>query len=460
VRLAVIGCGYVGLVTGSCLAEAGHEVVATDNDTARVQTLQAGRLPIHEPGLDKVMESAARAGRLRFTTDCAEAVRAGEAIFICVGTPPLESGEADLSAIDNVARQIAAAARSPKLVIEKSTVPAQTGEQLRRALEVYGRNNGTRLRVASNPEFLREGTAVADFFHPERIVVGVEDAESEEQLRAIYKPFLEGRFHCPVHEPKCPASPAPVFLVTTIASAELIKHASNSFLGLKISYANVIADLCERLGGNVEEVTRAMGLDPRIGPQFLNAGLGFGGFCLPKDIQAFIRLAEQHGVDFGLLREAERVNKKRIEQFVDKVKRALWVVKDKKVGVLGLAFKPHTDDIRFAPAIEVVRRLLAEGAVIRASDPVAMERARSMLGGAEFLQDPYEVARNADALLLLTEWPEYRELDWKRVHAEMARPLVLDGRNMLPPATMQALGFEYHSFGRPGLSANAVLVPS
>lgn len=459
-RLAVIGCGYVGLVTGSCLAEAGHEVVATDNDTARVQTLQAGRLPIHEPGLDKVMESAARAGRLRFTTDCAEAVRAGEAIFICVGTPPLESGEADLSAIDNVARQIAAAARSPKLVIEKSTVPAQTGEQLRRALEVYGRNNGTRLRVASNPEFLREGTAVADFFHPERIVVGVEDGESEEQLRAIYKPFLEGRFHCPVHEPKCPASPAPVFLVTTIASAELIKHASNSFLGLKISYANVIADLCERLGGNVEEVTRAMGLDPRIGPQFLNAGLGFGGFCLPKDIQAFIRLAEQHGVDFGLLREAERVNKKRIEQFVDKVKRALWVVKDKKVGVLGLAFKPHTDDIRFAPAIEVVRRLLAEGAVIRASDPVAIERARSMLGGAEFLQDPYEVARNADALLLLTEWPEYRELDWKRVHAEMARPLVLDGRNMLPPATMQALGFEYHSFGRPGLSANAVLVPS
>jgi UDPglucose 6-dehydrogenase len=460
VRLAVIGCGYVGLVTGSCLAEAGHEVVATDNDTARVQTLQAGRLPIHEPGLDKVMESAARAGRLRFTTDCAEAVRAGEAIFICVGTPPLESGEADLSAIDNVARQIAAAARSPKLVIEKSTVPAQTGEQLRRALEVYGRNNGTRLRVASNPEFLREGTAVADFFHPERIVVGVEDGESEEQLRAIYKPFLEGRFHCPVHEPKCPASPAPVFLVTTIASAELIKHASNSFLGLKISYANVIADLCERLGGNVEEVTRAMGLDPRIGPQFLNAGLGFGGFCLPKDIQAFIRLAEQHGVDFGLLREAERVNKKRIEQFVDKVKRALWVVKDKKVGVLGLTFKPHTDDIRFAPAIEVVRRLLAEGAVIRASDPVAIERARSMLGGAEFLQDPYEVARNADALLLLTEWPEYRELDWKRVHREMARPLVLDGRNMLPPATMQALGFEYHSFGRPGLSANAVLVPS
>src|SRR5207253_2242705 len=249
---------------------------------------------------------------------------------------------ADLSAIDGVARQIAAAARSPKLVIEKSTVPAQTGEQLRHALGVYGRSNGATFRVASNPEFLREGTAVADFFHPDRIVVGVEDAESEGQLREIYKPFLEGRFHCPVHEPKCPAGPAPVFLVTTIASAELIKHASNSFLGLKISYANVIADVCEKLGGNVDEVVEAIGLDPRIGRQFLNAGLGFGGFCLPKDIQAFLYLAQRNGVDFGLLREAEKVNIRRIDQFLEKVRSALWVVKDKQIGVLGLAFKPNT----------------------------------------------------------------------------------------------------------------------
>ena len=288
----------------------------------------------------------------------------------------------------------------------------------------------------------------------------MEDAESEAQLREIYKPFLEGRFHCPVHEPKCPAGPAPVFLVTTIASAELIKHASNSFLGLKISYANLIADLCEKLGGNVEEVTRAVGLDPRIGPHFLNAGLGFGGFCLPKDIQAFIRLAEKHGVESSLLREVEAVNKRRIEQFVEKVRRALWVVKEKTVGVLGLAFKPNTDDIRFAPAIDVVRRLIAEGARLRVSDPVAMERARSVLKGVDFVEDPYEVARGADALLLLTEWREYRELDWKRIHKEMGRPLLLDGRNMLAPAKMKELGFEYHSFGRPDLSANPVLVSS
>src|SRR5689334_713170 len=433
VRLAVIGCGYVGLVTGSCLAEAGHEVIATDNDQVRIGMLNSGQLPIYEPGLDKVMESACAAGRLRFTSDCAEAVRPADAILICVGTPPLESGEADLSAIDNVARQIAAASRSSKLVIEKSTVPAQTGEQLRHALQVYGRSNGATFRVASNPEFLREGTAVGDFFHPDRIVVGVEDPESERQLREIYKPFLEGRFHCPVHESKCPPGPAPVFLVTTIASAELIKHASNSFLGLKISYANLIADLCEKLGGNVEEVTRAMGLDPRIGPHFLNAGLGFGGFCLPKDIQAFIRLAEKNGVDFALLREVEGINKRRIEQFVGKVRRALWVVKEKKIGVLGLAFKPNTDDVRFAPAIEVIRRLISEGATVRASDPEAIERSRLLLPGAEFVEDPYEAARAADALLLLTEWKEYRELDWKRIYREMARPLVLDARNMLSP---------------------------
>lgn len=455
-HLAVIGCGYVGLVTGGCLAEAGHQVVATDNDLARIATLNAGQLPIHEPDLEGVVRDARRAGRLRFTSDCAEAVGAADVIFICVGTPPLESGESDLSAIDNVARQIAAAARSPKLVIEKSTVPAQTGEQLRRALTVYGGNRDL-FRVASNPEFLREGTAVADFFHPYHIVIGVEDGETEKQLREIYRPILEGRFHCPVHRPACPPVAASVFLVTTIASAELIKHASNSFLGLKISYANLIADLCERLGGNVEEVTRAMGLDPRIGPQFLNAGLGFGGFCLPKDIQAFLRLAENNGVDFSLLKEAERVNKRRIDQFLEKVRRALWVVKDKQVGALGLAFKPNTDDIRFAPAIEIVRRLLAEGAVVRASDPVAMERARTVLKDVNFFADPYDVASGAEALLLLTEWDEYKNLDWKRVYASMARPLVLDGRNMLPPEQMAALGFEYHSFGRPELHSTVAV---
>jgi UDPglucose 6-dehydrogenase len=439
----------VGLVSGSCLAEAGHDVIATDNDAARIATLQAGKIPIYEPSLDKVLESVVREGRLRFTADAAEAVRGADIIFICVGTPPTESGEADLSAIDSVARLIAKESTSPKLVIEKSTVPAQTGEQLKRALQVYGRNPGASFRVASNPEFLREGTAVEDFFHPDRIVIGVEDKESEQQLRDVYAPILEGRFRCPVHQPNCPPAATADFVVTTIASAELIKHASNSFLGLKISYANVLSDLCEKLGGNVDEVTRAVGLDPRIGGQFLKAGLGFGGFCLPKDIQAFIKLADRAGVDFSLLKEVERINKNRVDQLINKVKKALWVMKGKQIGVLGIAFKPNTDDIRLAPAIEVIRRLLAEGTVVRATDPEGMTRARAVFPDLHYSADPYEIAKGADALLLLTEWEQYRRLDWKRIHGEMARPLIMDARNMLRPAEMKALGFEYMSFGRP-----------
>lgn len=448
-KLCVVGCGYVGLVTGACLAEAGHEVFATDNDSARIASLQAGKIPIYEPNLDRVLECAVREGRLHFTADCTEAVRAGDVIFICVGTPPLDTGETDLSAIDNVARLIASEAQASKLVIEKSTVPAQTGQQLKRTLAVYSKRRGISFRVASNPEFLREGTAVEDFFHPDRIVVGIEDAEAERRLREIYQPILEGNFRCPVHSEGCPKVAKPEFLVTTIASAELIKHASNSFLGLKISYANVLADLCERLGGNVDEVTRAVGLDPRIGGKFLNAGLGFGGFCLPKDIQAFIRLAENAGVNFGLLKEAERVNKQRIDLLMEKLKKSLWVIKEKQVGVLGLAFKPNTDDIRLAPAIEVIRRLLAEGAVVRATDPEAIARARAVFPHLRFSEDPHDVARGADALLLLTEWEQYRKLDWGRIQKEMARPLLLDARNMFRPAEMEALGFEYLSYGRP-----------
>jgi UDPglucose 6-dehydrogenase len=449
-KLAVIGCGYVGLVTGACLAEIGHEVVATDNDAAKIAVLQAGRVPIYEPKLEPMLASSGKSGRLRFTADAAEAVRSADVIFICVGTPPRETGAADLSAIDSVARMIASEARTPKLVIEKSTVPAQTGENLKRALTVYGRNGGTLFRVASNPEFLREGTAIGDFFHPDRIVVGVEDQASAAQLRELYAPILDGKFSCPIHSSPCPPAVKPEFLVTTIASAELIKHASNSFLGLKISYANVLSDLCERLGGNVEEVTRAVGLDPRIGPQFLKAGLGFGGFCLPKDIQAFAHLAETVGVDFGLLREAERVNRQRIERLMEKIHHFLWVIKGKEIGLLGLAFKPYTDDIRLAPALEVIKRLAAEGARLRATDPEAMERTRAQFPDIAYSADPYEVARGADALVVTTEWPEYKKLDWPRVRKEMARPLIIDARNLLDPQAMRDLGFEYDSFGRPG----------
>jgi len=447
-KISVIGSGYVGLVTGGCLAEVGHDVVCTDSDLAKVKTLESGQLPIYEPSLEKVFEKTRAAGRLKFAENPAEAVAAGDAIFICVGTPPLPNGDADLSSIDRVARLVATEARSPKLVIEKSTVPAQTGQELQRALSVYGRKGGISFQVASNPEFLREGTAVADFLHPDRIVVGVESEAAERQLRDIYKPVLDQKFNCPVHAPACPQAPPPAWLVTTINSAELIKHASNSFLAMKISYANIVADLAERLGADVDEVLHAVGLDPRIGKAFLRPGIGFGGFCLPKDLQAFVHLAERSGADFSLLKEVERVNRNRIDKFVEKIRRALWVIKDKQIAVLGLAFKPNTDDIRFAPAVDLIHRLLKEGARVRAYDPEAMEKAKAALPEVEFSDSALAAAEEAEALVIATEWEEFRRLDWPKIHNSMARPLILDGRNLLNPRKMTALGFEYHSVGR------------
>ncbi|HLZ93274.1 MAG TPA: UDP-glucose/GDP-mannose dehydrogenase family protein [Candidatus Acidoferrum sp.] len=447
-RLSVVGCGYVGLVTGACLAEAGHDVVCTDIDETRIAQLQAGGVPIYEQHLDKILESAQRAGKISYTSNAGEAIRSGDAIFICVGTPPKENGDADLSAIDHVARQIATEARSPKLVIEKSTVPARTGVELRRALTAYSRDSGLKFRVASNPEFLREGTAVADFFHPDRIVVGVEDEASARDMREIYRPILERTFRCPVHDSACPSGNPVDLLVTTINSAELIKHASNSFLALKISYANVISDLCEKIGANVEEVTHAIGLDPRIGTQFLRAGLGFGGFCFPKDLQAFIHLAGTVGVDFDILKAAERVNKQRIERFFDKVRHALWVIKGKRVAVLGLAFKANTDDIRFSPALDVVKELLRQGAQVHATDPEAISRAKAQFPAVQYHQDPYETLQDTEAALVCTEWDVFRNLDWERAGKRMTRKLVIDGRNLYSPSRMRELGFEYYSFGR------------
>jgi len=447
-RLSVVGCGYVGLVTGACLAEAGHEVICTDIDEKRIAQLQAGGVPIYEHHLGKILESARRAGKISYTSDAGEAIRSGDAIFICVGTPPKENGEADLSAIDHVARQIATEARTPKLVIEKSTVPARTGLELRRALTAYSRNSGLAFRVVSNPEFLREGTAVSDFLHPDRIVVGVEDETSARDMREIYRPILERSFRCPVHNGTCPPGNAVNLLITTINSAELIKHASNSFLALKISYANVIADLCEKIGADVEEVTHAMGLDPRIGEQFLRAGLGFGGFCFPKDLQAFVHLAGTVGVDFDILKAAERVNKQRIERFFEKVRRALWVVKGKRIAVLGLAFKANTDDIRFSPALEVVKELLRQGAQVQATDPEAISKAKALFPAASYHEDPYGALRDAEAALVCTEWDLFRDLDWERAGKLMARRLVVDGRNLYSPSRMRELGFEYFSFGR------------
>ena len=461
-KISVIGTGYVGLVTGACLAEIGHEVICTDNDTSKIKMLEAGGIPIYEPGLEEVIPKNRKEGRLSFRENPADAVAAGDAIFICVGTPPLPNGDADLSAIDHVARMIATEATSPKLVVEKSTVPARTGQELKRALSVYGKKSNVTFQVASNPEFLREGTAVGDFLHPDRIVVGVESEAAERQLKEIYKPVLEQKFDCPVHSPACPSSSAPAWTVTTINSAELIKHASNSFLALKISYANMVSDLAEQLGADIGEVVRAMGLDPRIGPNFLSAGLGFGGFCLPKDLQAFVHLADRAGVDFTMLREVERINKKRIDRFVEKIRRALWVVRGKQVGVLGLAFKPNTDDVRFAPALDLINQLLQEGTRVRAYDPQAMEKAREILPQIDYAETAYAAAKDAEALLIATEWEEFRQLDWDRIRETMARPLIVDGRNLLSPREMRELGFEYYSFGRPdqGPTAEQATGPS
>jgi UDPglucose 6-dehydrogenase len=447
-RISVIGCGYVGLVTGACFAEAGHQVVCTDIDRERIAKLNAGGVPIYEHHLAEMLASAHKGGKIAYTADAGEAIRVGDAIFICVGTPPKDSGEADLSAIDHVARQIAAEAKTSKLVVEKSTVPARTGLELSRALSAYSKNSSVKHRVASNPEFLREGTAVFDFFHPDRIVVGVEDPSSAAELREIYRPILEKSFRCPVHNGTCPPGRKAEFLVTTINSAELIKHASNSFLALKISYANVIADLCEKIGANVEEVTHAMGLDARIGGQFLKAGLGYGGFCFPKDVQAFIHLSASVGVDFDILKATERVNKQRIDRYFEKIRQALWVVKGKRVTVLGLAFKANTDDIRFAPALEVVKRLLEEGAVVHATDPQGMPRTKDLFPQVHYHEDAYQALQDADAALVCTEWDVFRKLDWDRAGKVMARKLVIDGRNLYTPQGMREKGFEYYSFGR------------
>ena len=448
-KISVIGCGYVGLVTGACLSEIGHHVTCTDNDESKIKTLHKGKLPIYEPHLDLLVERNVKEGRLKFTADPAAAVRDSQVVFICVGTPPLENGDADLSAIDHVARMIATEGGGAKLVVEKSTVPANTGQELKRALNVYGRQNGITFRVASNPEFLREGTAVGDFFHPDRIVVGIDDEVSAKEMHDIYAPILDKKFRCTVHDGKCPDLPKPHFVTTTVNSAELIKHASNSFLAVKISFANVLSDMCERLGADVQEVTGAVGMDPRIGGQFLQAGLGFGGFCLPKDIQAFTRLAEKVGIDHGIMKETERVNHQRLDRLVEKAKKAMWVLKGKNVAFLGLAFKPNTDDIRFSPAIDAANRFLAEGAKLTAYDPEAMEKTSVHYPKITLAKDPYAAIKNADAVIVATEWDVFRKLDWARVYKEMARPLVIDARNCLKPAEMKSLGFEYYCFGRP-----------
>ncbi|MEO0073061.1 MAG: UDP-glucose/GDP-mannose dehydrogenase family protein, partial [candidate division WOR-3 bacterium] len=391
-KIAVIGAGYVGLTSGACLAKIGHEVVCVDNDTAKIALLEQGGIPIYEPGLADIIKQARRAGHLHFTCDIREAVSKCSVCFIAVGTPPRENGEPDLTHVEHVARHIGESMRDYTVVVEKSTVPVQTGKWIRTTIERYNRN-ATPFDVASNPEFLREGSAVADFLKPDRIVIGVETERARDVLLEVYRPLN-----------------APV-IVTDIASAELIKHASNAFLSMKISFANALAIICEACGADIKMVTKGVGMDSRIGTAFLNAGIGYGGFCFPKDLAAFIAISRELGYDFALLREVQRINEEMKHRFIRKIKALLWNLRDKNIGVLGLAFKPNTDDMRFAPSIDIIGQLVAEGARVRAYDPKAMNKARQVIKGIEFCKRAEDVADGADLLAILTDWPEFLELD-------------------------------------------------
>ena len=445
-EICVIGVGYVGLVTAACFAHTGNTVIGVDDDPEKIALLQQGRIPIFEPFLDQMVAREMREGRLRFTQHLAEGVRSCRVAFICVGTPPLENGEADLSSVENVVQRIAEVEKGPRLIVEKSTVPVQTGLWIEKMLQLYGRGETGRFAVASNPEFLREGSAVEDFLHPDRIVIGVETPEAEELLRMLYDPVIRRAFRCPVHQ-TCPGGEVP-FLVTDVSSAELIKHASNSFLAMKISYINLIADLCERVGADVLKVAEGMGLDRRIGRAFLDAGIGFGGFCLPKDLQAFVRIGEKHGCDLSLLREVERINTERIDITLKKLQNRLGSLQGRTIAVLGLAFKPNTDDIRFAPSLELIQRLLKEQATVKVYDPKAMPKAQRIVTSVEFCADAYEAADGADAAVIVTEWEEFRRLDLLRVKRQMRRPLIIDGRNIFDRGELEAMGIEYSGMGR------------
>jgi len=445
-EICVVGVGYVGLVTAACFAHTGNTVIGVDDDQEKIALLQQGTVPIYEPFLDQMVAREVREGRLRFTRHLGEGVRSCRAAFICVGTPPLENGEADLSAVEDVVRRIADVSDGPRLIVEKSTVPVQTGLWIEKMLQLYGRGETGGFAVASNPEFLREGSAVEDFLHPDRIVIGVERPEAAELLRVLYDPLIRRTFRCPVHE-ACPQREVPLLMID-IASAELIKHASNSFLATKISYINLIADLCERVGADVLKVAEGMGLDRRIGRAFLDAGIGFGGFCLPKDLQAFVRIGEKHGCDLSLLREVERINGERIDIALKKLQSRLGSLRGKTIAVLGLAFKPNTDDIRFAPSLELIDRLLKEQATVKAYDPKAMPKAQRILRAVDFCNDPYAAVEGTDAAVIVTEWEEFRRLDLLRVKRQMRRPLIIDGRNMFDRRVLESMGIEYIGMGR------------
>jgi UDPglucose 6-dehydrogenase len=436
-NIAVVGSGYVGLVTGVCLAHIGHHVVCVDIDEEKIKKLRKAIIPIYEPGLDDLIKKYIKNKRLSFTTSIKEATDHGTAIFIAVGTPSKKNGDADLTYVENVAREIALSMDSYKLVIEKSTVPAETGKRIERTIQLNlsqkpknGKKGAIEFDVASNPEFLREGSAIEDFMNPDRVVIGVESARAEKLLRDIYKPLKAN------------------IVVTNINSAELIKHASNSFLATKISFINAIAQVCDQVGADVLKVAEGMGYDKRIGRQFLNAGIGYGGSCFPKDVDAFIRLSEKNGYHFNLLKEVRNINEGQKDSFLRLIEDKLWIVKNKTVGVLGLAFKSNTDDMRNAPAVDIIERLKQEGAKVKAYDPQAAQNAQKILKDIDYCADPYSVAKGCDCLLLLTEWDEFKKLDFKKIKRLMRQAIIFDGRNFYQDKNLASLGFEYYGIGR------------
>ena len=429
--IAIIGSGYVGLVTGACFADVGHNVICVDNDEEKIKTLQAGRLPIYEPGLEEIVHRNVSAHRLHFSSSIREGVDKSQIIFIAVPTPPQPNGDVDLSFIEKVSREIADVLTDYRVIVDKSTVPVKTGERVAETIKRYNRH-GAQFDVVSNPEFLREGCAIHDLMHPDRVVIGAQSQHAVDLMKKVYEPFM-----------------APV-LVTGINSAELIKHAANSFLALKISYFNAISAICDASGADVDKVADGIGMDRRIGRQFLNAGIGYGGSCFPKDVAAFIHIGEQLGVPFTLLKEVQRINAGQKERFLKLIRDTLWVLREKKIAVWGLTFKPDTDDVRSSVAIELVDTMLREGAHVTVYDPKGMEKARELkaIADAKFAASALEAVDGAEALVIATEWNEFANVDLTALKKRMTTPIVFDGRNLLNPDTMGELGFHYHSIGR------------
>lgn len=428
-KITMIGCGYVGLVSGTCFAELGHQVVCVDNDKNKIELLCSGKTPIYEPGLSDLLEKNRKKKRLSFSLSIADSIAKADLAFIAVGTPPREDGSADLSYVENVAREIALHLKRYLVIVEKSTVPVETCEWVKKTVHRYNTKK-IPFDVVSNPEFLREGTAIHDFMKPDRIIVGVESQKAKKIMEKLYQPLR-----------------VPI-LFTDPKSAEIIKHASNSFLATKISYINAVAKICERVGADVEEVAEGMGLDRRIGRSFLNAGCGFGGFCFPKDLEAFLWISRKLGTDFRLLESVKQINEEQKLHLIHKIEEALWILRNKCIGVMGLSFKPNTDDMRFAPSVDIIRMLQERGAKIQAYDPVAEENARKILKDVTFVQGVEEVAKKADCLVIVTEWDEFRKMDLGKIKKLMAHPTIVDGRNLFDPLKMKKAGFHYYSIGR------------